>query len=81
MTDSIEEAWQEFLAHLRNALDDARRGSHGSQPWPEDRAKALALAVHEAGCLDCRIRYQDRNETAWQDCMIRQRIQALGAKP
>jgi hypothetical protein len=45
---TIEEAWAEFIEHLHNALDDARRGPHGSQPWPVDRARALALASAKA---------------------------------
>lgn len=64
---TIEETW---------AMLEERCGQR--MKLDKDAARALALAAHEADCLDCRMRYQDSNETAWQECPTRARIQALG---
>jgi hypothetical protein len=78
MTNSIEEARGRVVAILANCVEESEYGDDGELRMALEAIDALALAVHEEGCLDCRLRYQDMNERAWQNCPVRQ---VLGAKP
>jgi hypothetical protein len=76
MTDSIEAVWQREIASL--CLADF------VQQEVEDAARALVLAVHEAGCPDCG-RARAEPESAWpgfvaKHCAVRCSIDALGVK-